>query len=322
MAPKPPVEKLPLAARKSSSSPCSPALPLLSVPFCIPSRTGLTLLLVRDDWEIVKSNLATKIQELLGEPYSLEVDMLALYPYASDWAKTSPGAVVHNYFEGFVYQLERYLTNYGADGKSTFNAVVSEKKITLEIDDVTPKRFSYCGCDVKEGRFRILAGEDYLGTNINDACYEMVKAIEKAEEAAGGTGLSVGAKANVKETVDKEFPELEKTFSEILGYAVKLDANLEENYKTLKAKNNDFNDSYFGTVTLDYFKGFASNLDYLKFKGDDMMQEGFQEACEKGVIKVEVVDKLAHGSYNDIIFEDGICKLQVRSKKGRLADRR
>ena len=221
-----------------------------------------------------------------------------------------------------MYQLEQYLTKYGADGKSTFNVVVSEKKITLEIDDVTPKRFSYCGCDVKEGRFRILAGEDYLGTNVGDACYEMVKAIQKAEEAAGGTGLSVGAKANVKDTVDKEFPGLEKRFSEILGYGVKLDANLEENYKSLKAKKTDFNDSYFGTVTLDYFEGFASNLEYLKFKEDDMMQEGFQEGCEKGVIKVEVVDKLAHGSYNDVIFEDGICKLQVRSMKGRLSDRR
>lgn len=274
---------------------------------------------MRDDWEIVKSNLATKIQELLGESFSLEVDMLALYPYASDWAKTSPGAVVHTYFEGFVSQLERYLTKYGADGKSAFNAVVSEKKITLEMDDVTPKRFTYCGCDVKEGRFRILAGEEYLGTNVSDACCEMVKAIEKAEEEAGGTGLSVGAKANVKETLDKEFPDLEKKFSEILGYAIKLDANLEENFKTLKVKRTDFNDSYFGTVTLDYFNGFASKLEYLKFKGDDMMQESFQEACEKGVIKVEVVDKLVHGSYNDIIFEDGICKLQVNSKR-KLAD--
>lgn len=271
-------------------------------------------MIVRDDWEIVKSNLEDKVKDLLGEKYSLEVNMLALYPYAADssYAKSSPGSMVHNYFEGFVYQLERYINAYGADGKSTFNALVDQKKITLEIDDVTPARFSYCGCDIKEGRFRILANENYLGTNVGDACYNMLKAVEAAEAAApGASGLSVGAKANVKETVDLEFPNLEKEFSTILGYSIKLDGNLEENYKILKAKKTDFNDGYLGTVTLDYFKAFASNLDYLKFRGDDMMQEAFQEECKKGLIKLEVVNKLVHGTYNEVIFEDGVCKLQV-----------
>lgn len=267
--------------------------------------------LVRDDWEIVKSNLETKVQDFLGEKYSLEVDMLALYPYATDWAKNSPGSMVHAYFEGFVYNLERYTTTYGADGKATFNTVVSQKKITLEIDDVSPKRFTYCGCDIKDGRFRILAGEEYLGTNVNDACYEMIKAVEAAEASGGATGLSVGAKANVKETVDIEFPNLEKEFSRILAYKVTLDGNLEQNYKKLKAEKTDFNDAYLGTVTVNYFKSFADNLTYLKFDGDDMMQEGFQEACDKGIIKLEVVDKLVHGTYNDVIFEEGVCKLQV-----------
>ena len=266
---------------------------------------------VRDDWESLKSNLATKVKDLLGEQYSLEVDMHAIYPYASDWAKTSPGCMVHSYFEGFVYNLEKYIITYGTDGKTTFNNVVSNKKISLEMDDVTPKRFTYCGCDIKEGRFRILAGEDYLGTNVDQACYEMIKTVEVAEAAGGSTGLSVGAKANVKETVDVEFPNLEKQFSTILGYTVKLDGNLEENYKILKAKKTDFNDAYLGTVTVDYFKSFAYNLESLKFPGDDMMQEGFQETCEKGIVQLEVVDKLIHGTYNDIVFEDGVCKLQV-----------
>ena len=235
--------------------------------------------------------------------------MHALYPYAGDgYAKDRPGEMTKTYFEGFVYQLENYIKTYGDDGKTTFNSTVSTKKITFEIDDTG--KFSYCGCDIKEGRFRILAGENYLGTNISDACRNILKAVEDAEAAGGGTGLSVGAKGNVKETVDKEFPALEKEFSDILGTKITLDANLESNYSKNRS-DSYFNDGILGTVTVAYFKGFASNLEYLKFKGDEMMQEAFQEACEKGIIRLEVVDALKHGTYNDVIFEDGICKLQV-----------
>jgi hypothetical protein len=266
-------------------------------------------MIVRDGWEAEKGPIATKVASLLGETYSLDVDMTALYPYAGDgYAKDRPGDMVKNYFEGFIYQLENYVQKYGEDGKKTFNSVVTSKKVTLEIDDTG--KHSYCGCDVKDGRFRILAAENYLATNINDACYYMLKAIEEAEASAGGSGLSVGAKANVKETIDKEFPNLEKKFAELLGTKVTLDANLEANYAKLRPESG-FNDAQLGTVTLAYFDGFAYNLEYLKFKGDEMMQEAFQEACEKNIIRVEVVDALKHGSYNDIIFEDGVCKLQV-----------
>jgi hypothetical protein len=237
--------------------------------------------------------------------------MNAIYPYADpgSWAQNSLGQVVKQYFEAFVYQLENtYLPKYGDDGKNTFNQVVTTKVITFEVDD--DNEFSYCGTDVKEGKFRIIAKGGYLGTNVSDACTNMLKAIEKAEEAAGGAKLSVGAKANVKETVEKEFPAVEKQFAELVGEKVTLDANLEENFAIMK-KQSGFNDGYFGTVTLDYFKSFANNLEYLKFKTDDMMQEAFQEACSEKVIRLEVVEKLQHGYYNDVIFEEGVCKLQV-----------
>lgn len=268
---------------------------------------------VRDNWEANKAEFASKIATLLGETYSLEVDMNAIYPYAEDssWAKTSPGGMTKGYFEGFVYQLERYLTEFGDDGKTTFNEAVSTKKIAFEVDDTG--KIGYCGCDIKDGRFRILAGETYLGTNISDACYNMVKAVEAAEAKAGGGDLPVAAKANVKATIDAEFPSLIQQYSEILKADITLDANLVANYTMLKA-NKDFNPSNIGTVTLEYFKNFAYNLEYLKFRGDEMMQEGFIDACEKKTIKVEVVQKLVHGSYNDVIFEDGVCKLQVYPK--------
>ena len=295
--PKQPVEKLPLAARKNGMS-YNYSFALLNY-----------FVIVRDGWEAHRDSISAKIAALLGEPYSLEVDMHALYPYAAEgYAKDRPGEMTKDYFEGFVYQLESYLKTYGDDGKATFNSTVSTKQITLEIDDTG--NISYSGCDIKEGRFRILAGENYLASNISDACRNILQAVENAEAAAGATGLSVGAKANVKETIDKELPALEKVFSEILGTKITLDANLESNYSKNRG-NQSFNDSILGTVTVAYFQGFVSNLEYLKFKGDEMMQDAFQEACEKSTIRLEVVDALQHGTYNDVIFEGGMCKLQV-----------
>jgi len=270
---------------------------------------------VRDGWESEKESISTKVAALLGQTYSLEVDMNAIYPYAGDgYAKDRPGDMTKNYFDGFLYQLENYLQKYGDDGKATFNNTVTAKKVALEIDDMG--KVSYCGCDIKDGRFRILAGENYLATNISDACYYMLKAVEEAEASTGGAGLSVGAKANVKETVDKEFPTLEKQFAEILGTKITLDGNLEANYAKLRPESG-FNDAQLGTVTVAYLQGFAYQLEYLKFKGDEMMQEAFQEACDKNTIRVEVVDALKHGSYNDVIFEDGVCRLQVSNSAER-----
>jgi len=265
---------------------------------------------VRDSWEANKSEYASKVAALLGETYSLEVDMNAIYPYADDgsWAKDRPGDMTKGYFEGFVTQLERYVKDYGNDGKTSFNQAVSTKKISFEVDDTG--KVGYCGCDIKDGRFRILAGETYLGTNISDACYYMIKAVEAAEANAGAEGLPVAAKANVKETIDVKFPELTKQYSDIIGTEMTLDSNLSGNYAKLRGVA-DFNPAIIGTVTLAYFSDFAYNLEYLKFKGDEMMQEAFQDACGKKTIMLEVVDKLTHGTYNDIIFEDGICKLQV-----------
>jgi hypothetical protein len=294
---KAPIEKLPLAARKDS----------MAFDF-----VGVSLIvLVRDSWEAHRDSLSSKVSSLLGETYTLDVNMNAIYPYAdeSSYAKNSPGQMTKSYFDSFIYHLESYVKKYGDDGKATFNNTVSAKKITFEVDDTG--KFSYCGCDIKDGRFRILAKDNYLGTNINDACYEMVKAVEAAEAATGAGGLSVGAKANVKETVDKDFPALENEFAEILGDKVTLDSNLDANNTKLRAKSGGYNDSQLGTVTLDYFRRFADQLIYLKFKGDEMMQEGFMEACDKKIIRLEVVDSLKYNTYNDIIFEEGVCKLQV-----------
>jgi hypothetical protein len=271
-------------------------------------RLTINLTFVRDSWESSKASIETKISQLLGEKYTCEVNMNAIFAYAdSGYAKDTPGKMVKEYFDGFITKLEPYLQQYGDDGKSTFNSMVSSKVVTFEVDPTA--EFWYGGCDIKEGKFRILTKDSYLGSYCGDACAEILKAVETAEAASGAGGLSVGAKTNIKETVDKQLPDLEKKFSDIIGAPLKLDANLLGNYTKLLGTS--FKDSEIGTATVEYFSTFANNLESLNFKADDMMQEGFQDACAAGTIRLEVVDTLQHGWYNDVIFEDGICKIQV-----------
>jgi hypothetical protein len=238
--------------------------------------------------------------------------MNQVYAYATDgYAKDRPGDLTNAYYESFVSNIENYVKKYGDDGKATFNSVVPTRKITLEVDDTG--KVGYCGCDIKEGRFRILSGETYLGTNIYDSCYKIINAVQDAEAAAGGASLSVSAKANVKEAFEKERANLEKELSELIGVTVNADPNAEAIYAIMKSVSG-FNDAQLGTSIMAYFKGFTYCLEYLKFKGDEMMQEAFQEACSKNIVRMEVVDSLKNGTYNDAIFEDGVCKLQVRHR--------
>src|SRR3569833_402990 len=68
-----------------------------------------------------------------------------------------------------------------------------------------------------------------------------------------------------------------------------------------------------GYYTHAYFESVASTLQYEKFEGDDMLQEGFHEAIPSGEIVVRIVEKLQNDSYCEAVVEDGVLYVQVRS---------
>lgn len=80
----PPVDKLPLAARKD----------------------------IRDEFDSKIADLNKTVSDLLKEPYKFEVSFNQFYAYAAaadqDYAKRSPGTVATKYFEGFIYNLKRF----------------------------------------------------------------------------------------------------------------------------------------------------------------------------------------------------------------------
>lgn len=70
-----------------------------------------------------------------------------------------------------------------------------------------------------------------------------------------------------------------------------------------------------GYMAIQYFKGLLYTLEYEKFGSDDMLQEGFAEAVDKGEIKFRVVKKLTSGSYNESVVEDGVLYMQTIPEK-------
>jgi hypothetical protein len=48
---------------------------------------------VRDDWEAKKADIEAKLSEILGTPWTFEVDLLQIYAYAQEgYAKENYGA--------------------------------------------------------------------------------------------------------------------------------------------------------------------------------------------------------------------------------------
>lgn len=178
----------------------------------------------------------------------------------------------------------------------------------------------YCGCDVTDGKLRILFNPDEMGVNISNALEELPARLHEAPQPAGADGKVpiLGAQARLNISTDynpkigNELDKLKKWFSPEFT----INPNFEENYAFLsQSKAKDLREDWhknIGYITLSYMEGATYYLDYKEFKSDDMLQEGFNEAIDKHEIKLRVVEKLQKGSgYNECIIENGVLVIQA-----------
>ncbi|KAJ3344102.1 hypothetical protein HDU93_003265 [Gonapodya sp. JEL0774] len=175
---KPPVDKLPLAVRIN----------------------------VRDGFESKKEQLEAKITELLGQKWTIEINPNAIFPYSVEgsYGRDSLGECLTAYVEATVATIEQFVKDYAdLGGKDEMNDSCSKHSLTMDVDSTG--KVSYCGCDIHDGRLRILFADGQLGVNIANVAEklptlfggeEVVAAPSK--EAAKGRG---GAAAPVKGTV-------------------------------------------------------------------------------------------------------------------------
>ncbi|KAF4454765.1 hypothetical protein F53441_2843 [Fusarium austroafricanum] len=283
----PPAEKLPLAVRKN----------------------------IRDSWENTKEGHEKKLSEVLGQPWTINIDPKALYPYAEEgsWGSTSMGDLIVSYVEGVEYQLKYFIDSNGDGAKDEINEICTAHVLTMDFDE--KKTVSYCGTKVSpDGELVILFTEGNLGTNTNYAAdnNNLTKALNEAPSTA--RPMSYVARAGIRSDYDANFQQVQEKLNKILGQEIAIVPNFEANFEKLKAntKDNDWEQN-FGRSHFSYLEGLVSTLEYEKFGEDEMLQEGLLEAMDKHAVHVRVVDQTKR-SYNETVIEDGILYLQTSPK--------
>ncbi|KXX75697.1 hypothetical protein MMYC01_208296 [Madurella mycetomatis] len=289
----PPAEKLPLALRKN----------------------------VRDEWENNKADLEKQLSDLMGTEWTIDIDPLAIWPYHNDgYAKESLGNCLKSYVEGALYQLKYVSGKNGDDDfKKEVNAICHAHVLTLEFDDADPPRFSTCGCDVQDGKLRILFSETGLGYN-TDYCLQDSTLLPALNAAPHDAPLSFTARANIRAEYDPKIGETRKQIADLLGKGedeITLNPNFEANFTVLSAAaeagNTDLQRNWqesLGSWTLRYFEALASQMKSMKVDEDEMVREGLLEAVSANEYVMRVVDKLKYDSYCEADIEEGKLYLQ------------
>ncbi|KAF2152205.1 hypothetical protein K461DRAFT_293892 [Myriangium duriaei CBS 260.36] len=264
---------------------------------------------LRDSWETTIPGHESKLTEILGTPWKIDIDAQAIYRVGGH---DSPGYMLNKYLEATTDNLKDFVNKFGEDGKQELNHVATAHTITM--DETEDPGISYCGCDIHEGKLRILFAKTYFATNIYQATYPdtLQAALNKAGNSSASLNFNV--RSGIKSDWDPKIEDLKKRLQKIIGVdELTITPNFEANFSALDGKpglDRDW-DKALGSRTLTYFEGLADNLVQAGFDKDDMLQEGLQEAFEKKEIKFEVVSKLSKGTYNETLPEDGVLVIRT-----------
>jgi len=191
--------------------------------------------------------------------------------------------------------------------------------ITIDLDETG--KFSYCGCSVSNGQLVLLFNAEYLGTNISDALdpAHLLKALNEAVPAPGNdSNISYAARTGIRMEWSTKNEDFRTKLATLLNKPdLKFNPNFDQIFAALKAEaarkgsslGEDW-ESRIGPLTVAYFEGLVDSMTYQKFD-DEMLQEGFNEAVEKGEIGLRIVEKLEDSSYCEVVVEDGVLYIQV-----------
>ncbi|KAH8122882.1 hypothetical protein FP744_10001538 [Trichoderma asperellum] len=277
---------------------------------------------IRDEWENRKSDYEDRISTVLGAPWTIEIDLHQVCAYATDgYATESPGSMISTYFDGVLYQLDRFIGKHGEQGKEELNTIASARTITMDLDE--GKKFSYCGCAISAtGSLAILFSEGYLGTNTNDACSldNLENALNEAPSTASASHkpMSFIARAAIRSDWDTQMEAIERQLGEILcSDRVSLEPRFEQAFDRLSSTAGDASwQRNLGLYHKMYYEGLVSFLKYQKFGEDDMLREAFNEGIHRATVAFRIVDKdeLKSSTYNECVIEDGTLILQTTAE--------
>jgi hypothetical protein len=215
---------------------------------------------------------------------------------------------INSYIDGAIYQLKRYADSHGKAGTDELNTVCPTHTVSI----IASTAFSYCGCTISDGKLNIAFNPNYLGTNVNDALYEVAKVISEAPQLEGAPKLSFAARHSIATDYEPAIGAvLEAARKALQNPKLEFDPDFEGLGAMLKG-GKDVRDDWernLGNFAVKYYESFTDTLQREKFGEDDMLREGFEEGVPKGVVKLRLVEKMS--GYNAILVEDGVCIMQV-----------
>lgn len=199
------------------------------------------------------------------------------------------------------------------------NTICHAHVLTLDLEENSPPRFSYGGCDVQDGKLRILFVAENLGVNI-DYCLQEGTLLPALNAGPDDRPLSFTARLGIHNDYTPAIAATQHEIAELLGKKddeIKLNPNFEETFGKLKAasqvKGNSIRDDWqsnLGSFTLKYFEALAYQMKYQKVGEDELIQEGFLEVVDKLEMTFRIVDKLEYDSYCEVVVKEGVLYLQ------------
>ncbi|KAH7347659.1 hypothetical protein B0T11DRAFT_143395 [Plectosphaerella cucumerina] len=287
----------------------------------LPPAEKLSLVLrknIRDEWDNNKADFEKQLSELLGETWTIDINPNAIWPYHNEgYAKESVGSCIKSYVEGAIWQIKYQAERY-PHLVSEINTIASTHVLGMDVEDEEPKRFSYSSIGIQDGKLMLLFRPDALGSNISYAAQEdqLFPALNAVPSDAP---LSFLARHSIKTEYDAKIDAVQKSIAAQIGKPdVKLVPNFEEAFATLKAaaavKGSEVREDWekqLGYLVEQYFEGLDWQLKNIKIESDDLVQEGFNEAVEKGELVFRLVEKLQYGLYGEVVIEDGVLYLQA-----------
>ncbi|KAK4226830.1 hypothetical protein QBC38DRAFT_455863 [Podospora fimiseda] len=273
-----------------------------------------------EDWENNKANLQAELSNNLGTDWIIDVNPFGIYPYHNDgYVKQWLGTCIKDYFQHAVYQFKFLIKRY-VNIKDEINDIAHRHILTLDVEETNPPRFAYGGCDIANGKLRILFEENHLGVNTTNCCNEdnLFRALNTA---SNDKPMTFYVRLGIHNDYEAKIPAVQRDLTELLNLnegELTLSPNLEETFVNMQDAVNrgvkTFRDDWeqvFGATICRYFAAAFWQMKYMKFEEDERSREGFLAALTKREIAFRIVDSLQHDSWSECEFVDGIMYVQT-----------
>jgi hypothetical protein len=122
---------------------------------------------VRDSYESSVAKFQERAKSALGDDYTLEPSIDAIYPVAETADRGSQlGQIISSYFDNALDGIES-LTKRGQDTEAAelFNSMVPNRKLVIVIDK--DAGFTYCGSRFQDGDFQLVIHPESLWVNVS-----------------------------------------------------------------------------------------------------------------------------------------------------------